>query len=159
MCSSRCWLTTGAVLAGLAVASGAFAAHGLDSYFQSKYAGQVDESKPAIEGAVAEPLAQKHLANFKTGAEYQMYHGLALLAVGLVAQARPSRWLSIAGISFVAGTLGFSGGLYGYALTGMKWIVAIIPVGGLLFLIGWIAFAVAVCPCGAPSAPGERPGR
>lgn len=145
MCSSRCWLTTGALLAGLAVATGAFAAHGLDSYFQSKYAGQLDESKAAIEGVAPQPMALKQLANFKTGAEYQMYHGLALLALGLVARSRSSRGLSIAGACFVAGILGFSGGLYAYALTGMKWIVAVIPIGGTLFLVGWVALAIAVC--------------
>jgi uncharacterized membrane protein YgdD (TMEM256/DUF423 family) len=152
MCNSQCWLTAGAILAGLAVAAGALGAHQLDRQFREKYAGQVYEKKVTIEGREQielEPLAQKHLADFKTGAEYQMYHGLALMAVGLVAQSRPGRRLSIAGACFVAGSLGFSGGLYAYALTDQKWIgMFIVPAGGILFLIGWIAFAAAVCPCG-----------
>jgi uncharacterized membrane protein YgdD (TMEM256/DUF423 family) len=150
MCNPSCWLTTGAVLAGLAVAAGAFAAHGLDHHFQKVYAGQVFEKKVALEGRETvisqAPLAEKYLADFKTGAAYQMYHGLALLAVGLIAHVRPSRGLSVAGFCFVAGCLGFSGGLYAYALTGMKWIgMFIVPAGGVLFLAGWTALAISVC--------------
>jgi uncharacterized membrane protein YgdD (TMEM256/DUF423 family) len=152
MCSPNCWLTTGAVLAGLAVAAGAIAAHALDRPFYDKYAGLTYEKKITGDGretVVSQvPLAQKYLADFKTGAEYQMYHGLALLAVGLLAQTRPSRRLTIAGLCFVAGVVGFSGGLYAYTLTGQKWIGQfIVPAGGLLFLAGWTALALAVCPC------------
>ena len=151
MCSSQCWLTAGAILAGLAVAAGAFAAHGLDGYFHKQHAGQTFEKKVKIDGdervVTTLPLAEKYLADFRTAAEYQMYHALALLAVGLVAPARPGRLLSIAGLCFVAGIVGFSGGLYAYTLTGMKEIVWIIPVGGLFFLLGWITFAAAVCSC------------
>ncbi len=140
------------MLAGLAVAAGAIAAQALDRPFYDKYAGLTDEKKATIGGqetVVSKvPLAYKYLADFKTGAEYQMYHGLALLAVGLLAQVRPSRMLTIAGFCLVAGCLGFSGGLYAYTLTGTKWIGQfIVPVGGLLFLAGWTALAVAVCPC------------
>jgi uncharacterized membrane protein YgdD (TMEM256/DUF423 family) len=146
MCSSNCWLTTGAVLAGLAVAAGAFGAHGLDRQFYAKYAGQTYEKKVGTTVVSQIPLAQKYLADFKTGAEYQMYHGLALLAVGLLANTRPSRRLTIAGICFVAGVLGFSGGLYAYTLSGEKWIGQfIVPVGGVLFLVGWAALALAAC--------------
>ncbi len=150
MCSANCWLTTGAVLAGLAVAAGAIGAHALDRRFHEKYAGLTHEKKVTIDGreqVVSQvPLAQKYLADFKTGAEYQMYHGLALLAVGLLAQSRPSRRLTVAGICFVAGVAGFSGGLYAYTLTGQKWIGQfIVPSGGVLFLAGWAALALAVC--------------
>jgi uncharacterized membrane protein YgdD (TMEM256/DUF423 family) len=152
MCSSNCWLTTGAVLAGMAVAAGAFGAHGLDRQFYIQYADQTYEKKVTRDGreiVVSQvPLAQKYLADFKTGAEYQMYHGLALMAVGLLAQSRPSRRLTVAGFCFAAGALGFSGGLYAYTLTGQKWIGQfIVPTGGLLFLAGWIALALAVCSC------------
>jgi uncharacterized membrane protein YgdD (TMEM256/DUF423 family) len=154
MCSSNCWLTWGAVLAGLAVGAGAFAAHGLDQPLYVMYAGQTYPKKikfDGVEKVVSEvPLAQKHLADFKTGAEYQMYHSLALLAVGLLVQVRPSRLLTIAGFCFVLGCLGFSGGLYAYALTDEKLIGQfIVPGGGLLFLAGWILFAAAACPCRA----------
>jgi uncharacterized membrane protein YgdD (TMEM256/DUF423 family) len=152
MCISKCWLAIGAVLAGLAVAAGAFAAHGLDRHFYAAYAGQTFEKKITLAGVetiVSQvPLAQKYLTDFKTGAEYQMYHGLALLVVGLLSQARRSKALDVAGFCFVAGCLGFSGGLYAYTLTGAKWIgMFIVPVGGVLFLAGWTALVVAVCPC------------
>jgi uncharacterized membrane protein YgdD (TMEM256/DUF423 family) len=68
--------------------------------------------------------------------------------VGLLAQTRPSRRLTIAGCCFLAGVAGFSGGLYAYTLTGQKWIGQfIVPTGGLLFLAGWTALALAVWPC------------
>lgn len=152
MCSSNCWLTLGALLAGLAVAAGAFAAHGLDRRFYVVYAGKTHEKKVTLNGQVTVvaqiPLAQKFLADFKTGAEYQMYHGLALLAVGLLTQIRRSRWLTISGVCFVAGCLGFSGGLYAYSLTSQVWIGQfIVPLGGLLFLAGWATLVAAVCRC------------
>lgn len=152
MCSSNCWLTTGALVAGLAVAAGAIGAHMLDGHFQMRYFEQTYEKKVTIDGretVVSKvPLAQKYLADFKTGAEYQMYHGLALLVVGLLAQTRPSRTLTFAGFCFLAGTVGFSGGLYAYTLTGMKWIGQfVVPVGGILFLVGWTALAAAMCCC------------
>ena len=146
MNSSTGWLMTGAVVAGLAVAAGAFGAHGLDRQFYEKYAGQTYEKKVGTTVVSQVPLAQKYLADFKTGAEYQMYHGLALLAAGLLAQTRPSRRLTIAGVCFVAGVVGFSGGLYAYTLSGEKWIGQfIVPVGGILFLVGWAELALAVC--------------
>ncbi len=155
MSNSNRWLMIGAILSGLSVGAGAFGAHGLDRYFHEKYENEVYEKKVTIDGesrVVSRlPLAQKYLADFKTGAEYQMYHGLALLAVGLLAQARPSRELTVAGVSFVLGCLGFSGGLYAYTLTGAKWFgMTIVPAGGVCFLIGWGALAWAVA---RPSHP------
>ena len=90
------WLFLGASLAGLAVAFGAFAAHGLDHYFVEKYAGETRER-----AGVAVPAAQKYLDDFKTGARYQMYHALGLLAVGLLSQRDGGRSLNVAGWSFL----------------------------------------------------------
>jgi len=73
-CCSFNWSTIGAVLAGFAVILGAFAAHGIDGYFAEKYEGQVKTV-----GGVEVPASQKYLNDFKTGAEYQMYHALALM--------------------------------------------------------------------------------
>lgn len=142
------WLFLGAVLSGLAVAAGAFGAHGLDRRFHQKYAGNQYHKKVVIDGTetvvATVPLAEKYLADFKTGAEYQMYHGLALLAVGLLAASRPSRGLTIAGCCFLAGCCGFSGGLYIYTLANVKWVgMIVVPLGGTLFLIGWCALAVS----------------
>jgi uncharacterized membrane protein YgdD (TMEM256/DUF423 family) len=142
----------GAVLAGLAVAAGAFAAHDLDRHFHEVYVDKTFEKKVTLDGVekvVSQmPLGQKYLADFKTGAEYQMYHGLALLVVGLLSQVRRSRSLEVAGYCFVAGSLAFSGGLYAYTLTGAKWIgMFVVPFGGVLFLVGWTALAYSVCLC------------
>ena len=132
------WFSLGAVLAGLAVAAGAFAAHGLDGYFAAKYG---EETRTVAGRTVLR--SEKYLNDFKTGAEYQMTHSLALLAVGLLAQLRRSALIAWAGWSFVLGIALFSGSLYLLTITGItKWGM-VTPFGGVLFLIGWGALAVA----------------
>jgi len=116
----KAWFGIGAIAAGVSVALGAFGAHGLKT--------RVD---PAM------------LAAFETGVRYQMYHSLALLAVGLAASCRESPWLDRAGWLFLAGIVVFSGSLYVMTLTGMRWLGAIVPLGGLAFILGWAALAVA----------------
>lgn len=136
--SSTRWLILGAVFGGLAVAFGAFAAHGIDKVFVEKYSGQT-----RIVAGETVPLARKFLNDFKTGAEYQMYHSLALLAVGLMARQRPSRLLQVAGTAFALGILLFSGSLYILTMTGVtKWGM-VTPIGGVAFLVGWLCLAMA----------------
>lgn len=111
----------GAVLGAIAVMAGAFGAHGLEK-----------------------TLEPKMLANWEIAVRYQMYHALALLFVGLLVE----RWgatgpLRAAELAFGAGTVLFSGALYAYALTGLKFLVAFAPIGGTLQIVGWIALAVA----------------
>jgi uncharacterized membrane protein YgdD (TMEM256/DUF423 family) len=113
-------LAAGAVSALISVAAGAFGAHGLKGR-----------------------LSEYHLGVFETAARYQMYHALALVLIGVLAAGRPSGALSIAGGSMIAGTLIFSGSLYVLALTDMKWLGAITPLGGLAFMIGWALLAYA----------------
>jgi len=116
------WLRIGAVWGALAVAMGAFGAHGL---------------KPRIE-------AMGQLANFQTAAQYHMYMALAILAVGLLqAMGRSGIALSVAGWAFLIGSAIFSGSLYVLSLTGLKWLGAITPIGGTVILVGWIALAVS----------------
>lgn len=99
----------------LAVSLGAFAAHGLKS-------------------ALSEDL----LNIFQTGVQYHMYHTLALLAVGVLSLYFPTQTgLRIAGFLFLAGIIIFSGSLYVLALTGIRWLGAITPLGGIAFLAGW----------------------
>ena len=117
---TRKYLVLGAFSAGLAVALGAFAAHALK--------------------ARLDPQA---LATFEVGARYQMYHALALLAVGLLAERRPTRLLWVSGALFVTGTLLFSGSLYMLSLSGVRWLGAITPLGGVALLAGWITLAAA----------------
>jgi len=142
MLFSKSWTKIGAWVAGLAVVMGAFAAHGLDSAIGEMYAGQTKQ----VAGETV-PAAQKYLNDFKTAAEYQMYHGLALLAVGILSMAAPRRSLQIAGWSFLGGVLLFSGSLYALVLTGITKLGMITPLGGTLFIIGWVALAFGTCPC------------
>jgi uncharacterized membrane protein YgdD (TMEM256/DUF423 family) len=121
----RLWIVLGAVNAFLAVAAGAFGAHGLKAR-----------------------LGPDLLTIFETGARYHMYHSLGLIAIGLVAQARPSPLLSGAGWAMMVGILLFSGSLYALALTGVRALGAITPIGGLGFLVGWALLAAAVWRAG-----------
>ncbi len=132
------WIQAGAILAGLSVVLGAFAAHGLEKPLMSLYAGQTHEVL-----GVTIPSAQKYLGDFRTAAEYQMTHSLGMIAVGLLLQTRRSKCAHVAGICFLIGILLFSGSLYTLVLTGTRWLGAITPFGGVTFLIGWGALCLA----------------
>ncbi|QSQ18764.1 DUF423 domain-containing protein [Pyxidicoccus parkwayensis] len=116
----RWWLVVGAVNGFLSVAAGAFGAHALKAR-----------------------LPQDLLVIFETGARYHMYHALGLVAVGLLGQLRPSPLLSGAGWAMLVGIVLFSGSLYALALSGVRVLGAITPLGGLGFLAGWLLLAVA----------------
>jgi uncharacterized membrane protein YgdD (TMEM256/DUF423 family) len=116
----RIFVMLGAVSAFVAVAAGAFGAHGLRAR-----------------------LAPDLLAVFETAARYQMYHALALLAVAWVAARWPGPLPQWAGWLFVVGTVLFSGSLYALALTSVRWLGAITPLGGVAFLAGWLCLALA----------------
>ena len=83
------------------------------------------------------------LVAFETGVRYQMYHALALLAVGWAHTRWPGAVLTTGGWLFVVGTALFSGSLYALSLTGVRWLGAITPIGGLAFLAGWLCLAWA----------------
>jgi uncharacterized membrane protein YgdD (TMEM256/DUF423 family) len=138
-------MALGGVLAGLAVGLGAFAAHGLSDQFATQYAG----AEPRKVAGVEIPASLKYLEDFKTGAEYQMYHALGMIGVGLVLRSseKKNRLLDLAGWSFLVGILVFSGFLYLLTLTGQRWMGGIVPIGGVAFLVGWGCFAAGVCPC------------
>lgn len=118
----RFFLVLAAILGGLSVAGGAFAAH-----------------------ALKEKLTDRAIEIFETGARYQMYHALALLAVALLLTHldAPDSTLVAAGVAFIVGVVIFSGSLYALSLTGIKWLGAITPLGGVAFMIGWGCLAVA----------------
>ena len=116
----RIWLTIAALSGLLSVALGAFAAHGLKSH-----------------------VGEYELGVFETGARYQMYHALAMLAVAWVASMGAGSLATMAGSAFLAGTILFSGSLYFLALTGSRALVLVTPVGGLAFMIGWACLAFA----------------
>lgn len=133
------WLIWGAVNGFLAVTCGAFAAHGLDKFVVEKYA---DVPAKTVAGQEI-PASYKYLQDFKTAADYQMYHALGLLAVGLLSLHGRRRSLQTAGWCFLVGILLFSGSLYLLVLTKTFWLGAITPIGGTLFLVGWVALALA----------------
>lgn len=157
MPNSRFWMVSGSILAGLAVALGAFAAHGLDAVLKSVYS----ETDVRTIAGLSVPATWKYLQDFKTAAEYQLTHSLALLVVGLLARDGSRRSLTIAGWSFLAGITLFSGSLYALAVTGVRILGAITPFGGVFFLIGWSSLAVAAMRlrCSPIAASEERPSK
>lgn len=137
------WAVIGAVLAGLAVVTGAFAAHGLPPVLQDIYATQTR----TVNGE--EVLAwKKYLGDFATASEYQMYHGIGLLLLGIATSVKCTRARAVAAWSLFLGTLLFSGSLYVLVLTGQRWLGMITPFGGVLFIVGWLSLAYTICPCG-----------
>jgi uncharacterized membrane protein YgdD (TMEM256/DUF423 family) len=129
--SSRRYLIAGAQSALLAVVLGAFGAHALE-----------DRLTPDL------------MAIYQTANTYHFYHSFALLAVGFLAQRVTSKSVSASGWCFVAGLLFFSGSLYALALSGIRVLGAITPIGGVFFIIGWALFAVAAYSAKGPSADG-----
>lgn len=113
------WIT-GAVFAFLGVAAGAFGAH-----------------------ALRERLPEDLLAIFEVGVRYQMYHALGLLAAAWAAAHWPGGLTTAAGWLFIVGITIFSGSLYVLSLTGVRWLGAITPVGGVAMLAGWACLALA----------------
>ncbi|MGS0680493.1 DUF423 domain-containing protein [Shewanella sp. 125m-7] len=111
-----------AALSGfIAVALGAFGAHGLKNVAPAEL-----------------------IAIFNLGVEYQFYHTFALIAVAFSGHWIKSRLLDWAGYLFIAGMVLFSGSLYLYALIGAKWTGPVTPLGGVCFLLGWLFIAAAV---------------
>jgi uncharacterized membrane protein YgdD (TMEM256/DUF423 family) len=116
----KTFLLLGALAAFLAVALGAFGAHGLRAR-----------------------ISPEMLSVFQTGVQYHMSHALALILVSGI-MGRMSGWLiQTAGWCFVAGIVFFSGSLYLLAVTGITILGAVTPIGGLLFLAGWACLAFA----------------
>jgi uncharacterized membrane protein YgdD (TMEM256/DUF423 family) len=120
--TARIFLACGAGSAMLAVILGAFGAH-------------------ALQGRLAPHL----LDVYHTAAQYQFYHALGLLAIGILA-ARPDCFpcLRLAGWCMIVGTILFSGSLYVLSLTGIRIFGAITPLGGVAFIAGWISLLVGV---------------
>lgn len=118
--SSHRGFVVGAVVTGLAVALGAFGAHGLKTFTD-----------------------HDGLAIWETAVRYQAYHGLALLILSLVRQRYSARDFRTIGLCFLIGTVIFSGSLYLLVLFEIKGFGAITPIGGALFLVGWIIMAIS----------------
>jgi uncharacterized membrane protein YgdD (TMEM256/DUF423 family) len=123
----KLFLILGTLLAGLGVILGAFGAHGLKQI-----------------------LPPDSVASYQTGVQYQMYHAFALLAVGILYTRFPGSLLNWSGIMFVAGIVLFSGSLYLLASlkamnkVGVSGIGIITPIGGMLFIAGWILLLISI---------------
>jgi len=116
----RALIGAGALLGFIGVAAGAFGAH-----------------------AIRERVTPGRLDNWKTAADYELWHALATIASGLIAVRWASGAAAVAGWCFVAGVALFSGSLYALALTDRRKLGAITPFGGVLFLAGWAFLIVA----------------
>ena len=116
----RIFFVIGALSGFIGVALGAFGAHALKARLDADM-----------------------LATFEVGVRYQMYHALALLAVGWACTRWPGTAVTASGWLFVAGTVIFSGSLYALSLSGIRWLGAITPLGGLALLAGWLCLAWA----------------
>ncbi|MEP0847716.1 MAG: DUF423 domain-containing protein [Phycisphaerae bacterium] len=113
------WSAVGALFAFLAVAAGAFGAHGL-----------------------RDRLSVPQLVIYEVAVRYQMYHALALVVLGLIASRSATASATVAGWSFVIGIVLFSGSLYALSLSDIRAFGAIAPFGGVAFLAGWGALAI-----------------
>jgi len=119
---AKLFWVSGALTGALAVILGAFGAHGL-------------------RGRLSEDLMRA----YQTGVEYQWFHVLALLVIGLLVQQFPgSAMMRWAGYGFLLGMLLFCGSLYLLALTGQSWLGPITPLGGVVWIVSWILLAMAL---------------
>jgi len=108
-------ISLGAFNAFLAVAAGAFAAHGLKDILSIEY-----------------------INTFKTAADYQVIHGIGLILIGILNKHETNRCNFAAAIFMLVGIILFSGSLYLLTLTGITWLGIITPFGGICFLIAWL---------------------
>lgn len=115
------YVATGAFCAALAVIFGAFGAHGIEAR-----------------------LEPRMLSVYQTAVEYHTYHALGIILIGLIITTRPNsiltRW---AAAIMLAGIILFSGSLYLLSFSGMRWLGAITPFGGLAFIIAWLLVGIA----------------
>jgi uncharacterized membrane protein YgdD (TMEM256/DUF423 family) len=120
--TSKLFLILGSLNAALVVMLGAFGAHALKAR-----------------------LSEQMMAVYQTGIQYHFYHALGLLIVGLVAFHLPaSIWLKWSGYLMFAGIILFSGSLYLLALSNIRWLGAITPIGGTAFILAWFFLVLAV---------------
>jgi uncharacterized membrane protein YgdD (TMEM256/DUF423 family) len=115
------WLISSAIFGFLSVALGAFGAHSLKNI--------LDEYEKSV---------------YEKAVLYQMFHTIALLAAGLMQSFSKEAYFSIAGWGFFIGIILFSGSLYLLSTTGIKWLGAITPIGGVAFLFGWFWLIVSI---------------
>lgn len=119
---TKLFLIIGALLGAISVMVGAFGAHGLKVFLENS--GRLD--------------------TFETAVKYQFYHSFALLILGVLMHKSVNQNYIVSGWLFITGTLIFSGSLYILCITGIRWLGAITPFGGLALIGGWIFMAIAL---------------
>lgn len=119
--TSKKALTLGALLLGLAVLIGAFGAHGLKNM-----------------------VTADKLVTFETGVRYHFYHAFGLLFIGLIQQIFQTIKLNVSLYAFLVGILLFSFNCYFYVLSGAKVFALVVPLGGVLFALGWFYLTVKI---------------
>lgn len=115
-------LSIAAISGALAVGLGAFGAHALKAKLE----------------------ATDRLSTYQTAVQYHFYHTFALLAIGLLLYKMQSSWLNYSAYMMIAGIFFFSGSLYALCLSGVRWLGAITPIGGVFFILGWIFLLMGV---------------
>ena len=115
------FVVAGALLAAAAVGAGAFGAHALSAR-----------------------VTPDRLATWETAARYHLFHAMALVLLGVIADRWPAAQLEMAGWLFTAGIVIFGGTVYALALGGPRWLGAVTPIGGLALIAGWVVLAVGV---------------
>ena len=115
----KIWIIAGATFLALAIILGAFGAH-------------IIKSK----------VSPEDLAIFETGVRYQIYHALGLILIGLIGFHVHQNIIATPALMITTGIIIFSGSLYILVLTGVRWLGSITPIGGLLFIIGWVLLAI-----------------
>ncbi len=126
--NAKLFLACGALSAAISVALGAAGAHALAN------------------------LPELSQSWFRTALQYQQFHALGLLAIGLLDLRNPSKWFTLAGWLMIAGTLLFSGNLYLRSLADFHGLHAVTPFGGGAFILGWLALAIGVVTSSARRA-------
>ncbi len=117
----KLFLTAGALSGAMAVLLGAFGAH-----------------------LLKQMISPEMLEVYKTGIQYQFYHTFALLVVGILMNIKPTKTLKWSGYLFMAGIIVFSGFLYLLAITGIKTLGMIVPIGGLALVAAWICMLIHI---------------
>lgn len=115
---NKFFIQSGAILAGLSIALGAFGAHALKTFLEGNH----------------------RVETFETAARYQMYGALSLILTGIIMGNFPEKLLRWAGNAFLFGTIIFTGSLYLICATGVTILGAVAPIGGAGLMLGWILF-------------------
>lgn len=116
---SKFWFSIGCVLLALSVGIGAFGAHGLKTILE----------------------ANNRIETFETAVKYQFYHSFGIVILSLISKNITTKMVNPIGWLFLGGIIVFSGSLYILSLSGIRWLGAITPLGGVSFILAWLLMA------------------